>query len=167
MPIYEYYCRDCHTIYNFFSRRVNTEKIPSCPKCGHAELARQVSMFSVSKRREQEDGERDVFGNIDEAQFEKAMASLAGEMEGLDEEDPRQAARVMRKLFDQTGLRVGAGMEEALKRMEAGEDPDRIEEEMGDVLEGEDPFAAQAKSSLADFKRKYLPPSVDETLYDL
>ena len=33
MPIYEFYCRKCNTIYNFFSRSVNTEKIPFCPKC--------------------------------------------------------------------------------------------------------------------------------------
>ena len=45
----------------------------------------------------------------------------------------------MRKLFDATGLPVAGGMEEALRRMEAGEDPEKIEEDMGEVLEG-DPF---------------------------
>jgi len=25
MPIYEFYCRKCNTLYNFFSRSVNTE----------------------------------------------------------------------------------------------------------------------------------------------
>ncbi len=167
MPIYEYYCRDCHTIYNFFSRRVNTEKIPACPKCGRAQLARQVSLFALSKGRKEEDAESDVFDNVDEAAMEKAMASLTRDMEKMDDEDPRQAASLMRKLFQQTGLRMGAGMEEALKRMESGEDPDRIEEEMSDVLEDEDPFAVKPKPSLADLKRRYLPPKIDETLYDL
>lgn len=167
MPVYEYYCRDCHTIYNFFSRRVNTEKIPSCPKCGYPDLVRQVSMFSVSKNRAPQDSEEQMFADVDEAQFERAMASLAKEMEGVDEDDPRQAARVMRRLFGQTGLRLTGGMEEALQRMEAGEDPDRIEEELGGALEEEDPFAVKRKPSLAEFRRKYLPPRVDETLYDL
>ena len=46
MPIYEFYCDDCHTIYSFFSRRVNTEKRPGCPDCSRSALTRQVSMFS-------------------------------------------------------------------------------------------------------------------------
>ncbi len=36
MPIYEFYCEQCHTIYNFFSRKINLEKIPDCPKCRDA-----------------------------------------------------------------------------------------------------------------------------------
>ena len=33
----------------------------------------------------------------------------------------------MRKLTDVTGLKLGPGMEEALNRMEAGEDPEQVE----------------------------------------
>jgi hypothetical protein len=69
----------------------------------------------------------------------------------------------MRKLSEATGLRMGAGMEEALSRMERGEDPDRIEAEMGDLLEGEEPFVMEERSS-AGRKEK---PSVDTTLYEL
>ncbi len=60
------------------------------------------------------------------------------------------------------------GMEEALKRMEAGEDPEKIEAEMGDVSE-EDPFTAEAagKKSLKGLRRGPLPPSVDPNLYEL
>ena len=67
MPIYEFYCADCHTIYSFFSRRVNTEKIPACPdsRCGRTALARQVSLFSVSKGRADQ-GEDDALSGIDE-----------------------------------------------------------------------------------------------------
>jgi hypothetical protein len=56
----------------------------------------------------------------------------------MNEEDPRQAADLMRKLSDMTGLELGAGMNEALRRMEKGEDPDQIEAEMGNILEEED-----------------------------
>jgi hypothetical protein len=82
---------------------------------------------------------------IDEAKMEKAMAMLAGEAEKLNEDDPRQAAQLMRKLTDATGISLGSGMEEALHRLERGEDPDRIEEEMGDLLEGEEPFLIGGK----------------------
>ena len=96
--------------------------------------------------------------------MEKAMAMLAGEADRINEDDPRQAAALMRKLSDATGLKLGAGMEEALSRMERGEDPERIEAEMGDLLEGEEPFLLEAKSRKTGRKSR---PAVDDTLYDL
>ncbi len=166
MPIYEFYCPECHMIFNFFSRRINTEKRPDCPKCGHPKIERQVSIFSISKGLTEDDA--DNLPDLDESKLEQAMMSLAAEAEGIDEEDPRQAARLMKKLFDATGLDLGPGMEEAIRRMEAGEDPEKIEEELGDLLEDEDPFSQiVAKKGLKGFKKKYLPPQVDSTLYEL
>lgn len=96
--------------------------------------------------------------------MERAMSMLEREAGSLNEDDPRQAARLMRKLTEATGLKMGSGMEEALSRMERGEDPDRIEAELGDLLEGEEPFVMEQKSG----KRKQgHHPKVDETLYDL
>ena len=92
------------------------------------------------------------------------MGALASEAERVDEDDPRQAAQLMRKLTQMTGLDLGAGMEEALSRMEAGEDPEQIEAEMGDLLEEEDPLVLQGQRKHAGKKP---PPRKDETLYEL
>ena len=162
MPVYEFYCRDCHTIFNFLSRRVNTEQQPDCPKCGRPGLERQVSRFAVSKNRKEEPIEG--MPDIDEAALEKAMMGLAGEMEGMDENDPRQMARFMRKLTEATGVNLGGGMEEAIRRLEAGEDPEKLEEEMGDLFDAENPFG---KEGMKGLKRRYIPPSHDDTLYVL
>ena len=59
--------------------------------------------------------------------MEKAFMSLMQEAENVNEDDPRQMAALMRKFTDKTGIQLGDSMEEALGRMEAGEDPDRIE----------------------------------------
>lgn len=168
MPIYEFYCPDCHAIYSFYSRRINTDKTPSCPGDGsHGHhLERQVSLFSISRGREEDDN-GDMLDNIDESRLEQAMMAMSGEMENIDENDPRQAARMMRRLFDSTGLRLSGGMEEAIGRMEAGEDAEQIEADMGDMLEEEEPFAMKPRRMLDDLRRKYLPPRVDETLYEL
>ncbi|MCG8606504.1 zinc ribbon domain-containing protein, partial [bacterium] len=160
MPIYEFYCQDCNTVYKFFSRSINTDKTPGCPRCTNQQLERQVSMFATISASNEEGGEDDT-PPIDEAKMEQAMGMLASEAEGLDEEDPRQAAQLMRKLSDATGLKMGAGMEEALKRMEQGEDPEKIEEEMGDLLEGEEPFVMEEKSKKSTVRSK---PNVDETI---
>jgi putative FmdB family regulatory protein len=163
MPIYEFYCHKCNTIYNFFSRTVNTEKTPRCPSCKTIKLKRQMSIFARVSRGKEEPVD-DGMPPIDESKMEKAMSMLASEADKINEDDPRQAARLMRKLSDATGMNLGPGMEEALSRMERGEDPEKIEAEMGDLLEGEDPFIFGQKAIKGSKRKK---PQVDEKLYDL
>jgi len=103
---------------------------------------------------------------FDDAKMEKALQTLAKEVESINEEDPRQAARLMRKLSDMTGLEMGAGMSEALERMEKGEDPDQLEAEMGDMLDNEDPFIIPGKKKALQ-KPFHNPPQRDETLYEM
>ena len=162
MPLYEFYCADCHMIFNFLSRRVNTTACPACPRCGRPELSRQVSRFAVSKGRPDESPEG--LPDLDEEKLERAMMGLAGEMDGMDENDPRAMAQFMRKLSDATGLKLGSGFEEAMRRLEAGEDPEKIEEEMGDLFDQENPFGTEGIRGL---KRKLAPPAHDDTLYPL
>jgi len=162
MPIYEFYCARCNTIYNFFSRSVNTEKIPSCPWCKTKKLERRMSVFSVVSGQKSE-GEEDL-PPIDETKMARAMEMLGREAERMDGEDPRQAAAMMRKLSEATGLRLKPELEEALSRMERGEDPEKIEEEMGGLLDDDNPFSPEGASAKGG---RRLSPRVDETLYDL
>ena len=163
MPIYEFFCKDCNTIFNFFSSRVNTTKQPMCPKCNRVRLKRQVSVFAAIGRAKE--GGDDLGLDLDESRMEQAMEGLAREAEHLNEEDPRQMAGLMRKFSQQTGIHLGNGMEEAMARMEAGEDPEKIEQEMGDILENEDPFLMPGKPGEKLPRRP--GPVHDETLYEL
>ena len=72
MPIYEFYCDHCNTIFNFFSRTVNTRKVPVCPRCKQNKLSRQVSMFAVTGRAK-EDGDTDDLP-FDEGRVERPPA---------------------------------------------------------------------------------------------
>ena len=164
MPIYEFYCENCNTIFNFFSRTVNTRKKPKCPQCKTKTLSRQMSAFAFTGKAKEDSDLDDL--PFDESKMEQAMGMLAGEAETMNEDDPRQAANLMRKLTDMTGMKLGAGMEEALARMEKGEDPDKIEEEMGDLLEEEDPFIMPGKKGVKGKTNRPVPKR-DETLYDL
>ena len=163
MPIYEFYCSKCNTIFNFFSKTVNTKKTPDCPKCKDLKLSRQVSRFAVVGRAF-ESGDDDF--PVDESKMEKAMEMMAREAEGINEDDPRQAARLMRRMTEMTGMELNQGMEEALRRMERGEDPEQIEAEMGDLIGEEEPFVFSGKKGgrAAINKR---PPRKDDRLYDL
>jgi len=162
MPIYEFYCNRCNTIYNFFSRMVNTDKIPDCPRCKGVQLKRKVSVFFTTSGRKEE-GETGM-PPIDETRMEKALAMLTNEAEKINEDDPRQAAQLMRRLTHTAGLPLGPGMEEALSRMERGEDIEQIEKELGDFLNGEEPFLAETPGKKTKGKPK---PKVDDTLYEL
>ena len=126
MPVYEFYCADCHAIFNFLSRSVNINKRPTCPRCGRPELDRQVSRFAISKNRPEPDQEGLPAG-LDEEKMEQAMMALAGEMEGVNEDDPRAMAHFMRKFSALTGMELGEEAQEAMRRLEAGEDPEQIE----------------------------------------
>lgn len=176
MPIYEFYCPDCHRVFSFLSRAVDTRRQPACPKCARPELARRPSLFAISKGRPEpapameaggEDGP-DPFAGVDESRLERAMEQLAAESESVDEDDPRAQARMMRRLFDAAGVPVQGGMQEALRRLEAGEDPEAVEAELGDALEGGlgAPDGPGTRRTLTGLRRR-LPPSVDPTLYEL
>lgn len=170
MPIYEFYCADCHTIYNFFSRTINTTKRPSCPRCKRPRLDRRASRFAIG-RAVAEDGAEEDDGlppGVDEDKLEQAMLQMAGDVESMDEDDPRQMAQLMRKLAHSTGMEMGDALEEAVHRLESGEDPDKIEEEMGDQLDDESQlFKLAKKGGVKEAVRQLRPPKVDETLYDL
>ncbi|HEX6202792.1 MAG TPA: FmdB family zinc ribbon protein [Thermoanaerobaculia bacterium] len=178
MPIYELYCADCDTLFNFFSSRIDTTTRPTCPRCKRRELERRPARFATITRPAgggaggDEAGEDDPFRQlgIDEERlggaFESAMAEL--ESAGGDAEDPRQVARMFRRIGETAGLEPGPQMEEMLRRLEAGEDPDALEEDMGDAFDGD---AGEEGDPLGELFRKKRPkagrrrPKRDEELY--
>jgi len=161
MPVYEFYCERCNTVFNFYSKLINTSKQPICPRCRKVKLRRFLSSFSILRQGPEGDSKDSL--PFDEERTEKAVGMLARETQNLNEDDPKQAANLMRRLSEISGLNLGKGMKEAIERMEAGEDPEKIEEEMGDILEKE-PFTLPEKKSSRETSKT---PCKDETLYEL
>lgn len=167
MPIYEFYCSRCNTVFNFFSRTINTAGKPLCPVCRKRKLERMLSAFAtVGKAREPGPGGD---APADEAKMERAMTALAGEVESMKSDDPRQAAKLMKKFTDMTGVELGGSMKEAMNRLEAGEDPEKIEADMGNLMnDGQDPFIMPDKTGGKGRKGAGKPPPRrDKTLYEL
>lgn len=173
MPIYEFFCPDCFTLYNFFSATIDTAARPDCPRCGRKELERRPSRFATLKGGKDKDDEgadeNDPFAGMDEERMERAMMALGSEFEGMDENaepDPRQLSRMLRKFTEVTGLEAGPRLVEMMSRLERGDDPDALEDELGGG-EGDDDLAdffALKKKVLGARSRR---PKVDETLYFL
>lgn len=142
MPIYEFACPHCRRIFSFLSRTLNPKRSPACPKCGAKDLAKQMSAFAMPRGAKEPvaAGEGDPGGeppmpDLDDPRMARAMAEMERDMEHLDENNPKHMAHLMRKM---QGIMPAGSMpkelEIAIKRLEAGEDPEKIEEDMGDVL---------------------------------
>lgn len=167
MPIYEFYCPGCHTLYNFFSSRVRAKARPECPAgCGQT-LEKRPARFAMIKRSAGDEIEDEdlPFDHLDESQMEAAFETLAHEMEGLDEsEDPRTVSRALRRFGELTGLEPGPRMEEMLARLESGEDLDALEEGMEDDLGDEEDLSDFFRLKRALLHRRKRP-RVDQELY--
>lgn len=168
MPIYEFYCRPCNTIFSFFSAAVDTDTRPPCPRCSAPGLERRPSTFATVKRTGDEEGDPEApFDQLDEGRLEGAMTALMEEMERAgDTDDPRQMGRLLRRFGEMTGLEPGPRMEEALSRLEAGEDVDTLESELAGDLDDEDSFEEffQLKRAV---QRRRSRPQIDDTLHFL
>ena len=141
MPIYEFACSKCRKIFGFLSKRVNPDRLPTCPKCGNKRLSKQLSRFAMSRGLKEptaktatEAGEPPM-PDMDDPRIERAMLEMERDMEHLDENNPKHMAHMMRKMKEVLPAgTVPKELDVAIKRLEAGEDPEKIEEDMGDVL---------------------------------
>ena len=141
MPIYEFACPKCRKIFSFLSKRVDPGRLPVCPKCGGKKMSKQVSRFAMTKGLKEPAAKTGSAGgeppmpDLDDPRVARAMAEMERDMEHLDENNPRHMAHMMKKMKDlmPTGS-MPKELDVAIKRLEAGEDPEKIEADMGDVL---------------------------------
>jgi putative FmdB family regulatory protein len=142
MPIYEFACPKCRRIFSFLSKRVNPARPPVCPKCGNKKMSKQVSRFAMTKGLKEPAAGGQGMGeggppmpDFDDPRVASAMAEMERDMEHLDENNPRHMARMMKKMKDlMPPGSVPKELDTAIKRLEAGEDPEKIEADMGDLL---------------------------------
>ncbi len=133
MPIYEYQCEKCRKVSNFLVRSVAAHKPPACPKCGHAKMSKLLSRFApVGGSKTSGGGGDDLSSGGADGMPDMSM------LEGMDENDPRSMGRVMRRMAEETGEAMPPEMDEMCRRLESGEDPEKIEAEMGDLMGGEE-----------------------------
>ncbi|PKO23911.1 MAG: FmdB family transcriptional regulator [Chloroflexi bacterium HGW-Chloroflexi-1] len=124
MPIYEYTCHDCTRRVSLLWRSFDDAQArePVCPRCGGKNLSRLISRVAVVRSEE---------SRLDDLADPSALG-------GLDENDPKSLARFMRKMAAETGEDLGPEFEEVVGRLEAGEDPEAIEQSMPDLGDGAD-----------------------------
>jgi hypothetical protein len=181
MPIYEYYCPDNNRIYQFFAKTLaQGQTTPKCPDNPSFRMERMMSAFAITGRAQtpaqdgQPAGQQGEEGGpvapesagaggegLDDPRMEAAFAEMEREMDGVDENDPRAMGRMMRRMSELTGEKLDEQMEEVVRKLEEGTDPEELEDKMGDAFpEGEE---GSDSSSLGGFRGA---PMRDPTLYD-
>jgi len=137
MPIYEFACPKCRVIFSFLSKRINPDRKPVCPKCGNKRLTKEVSQFAMLSgggKAGAEEGDENM-PDLDDPRVMRAMGELERDMERMDENNPQHMAHMMKKMRDiMPAGSIPKELDVAIKRLEKGEDPEKIEEDMGDVL---------------------------------
>lgn len=165
MPIYEFFSPDTNKVYSFFARSLSQgQKIPRCPDRPGARMERMISRFAVTGRAAEKSE-----ASPDDPRMERVMAEMEREMSGLDESnpDPRALGRMMRKMTEATGQAMPKDMEQMIRRLEAGEDPEKLEEEFGDAFEGMDLPDDPAPDSEAGSRARSRRPARDPALYEM
>src|SRR5207302_4005792 len=109
--------------------------------CGNKKMEKQMSRFAMSRGLKEPatkggpEGAEPPMPDFEDPRIERAMSELERDMEHLDENNPKHMAHMMRKMKDiMPPGSVPKELDVAIKRLEAGEDPEKIEEDMGDLL---------------------------------
>lgn len=141
MPIYEFACPKCRKIFSFLSKRVNPDRLPICPKCGNKTLKKEMSGFAMTRGLKEPAAASPGGGNeppmpdMDDPRIERVMAEMERDLAHLDENNPKHMAHMMKKMKDlMPPGSIPKEMDVAIKRLEAGEDPEKIEADMGDIF---------------------------------
>ena len=118
MPTYEYRCQDCRKRVSIYQTYAEYGSTPvRCPHCGGANLRRLISRVRFARSED---------SRID-------SLSDPGEWDGVDEEDPRSLGRMMRKMGQEMGEDMPPEFDEVVDRLEAGQDPEDIEQDLPDL----------------------------------
>jgi hypothetical protein len=173
MPIYEFFCPENNRIYQFYARTLAQGRtVPRCPDNPKYAMRKVLSAFAVGGAGggggEDAPGGPGPAGGPEDGRIEAAMGAMEREFSSVDEKDPRAMGRMMRRMAELTGEKIDGGMEEVVRRLEEGADPDSLEERLGAEPEegAAGPAAAGPGEARARRRARRAAPVRDPKLYE-
>lgn len=145
MPIYEFYSPDLQKIYSFFSHKVRSfDEVPTCPDDEKVSMQRLISGFSITGKQPSEiqespqtdNSDVDPFADLEPNKAKHLMQEMEKSISSIDDDnpDPKQMGNLMRKMCEMSGERIDDRMEEVVRKLEEGKDPNEIENDMEEYL---------------------------------
>ncbi len=125
MPLYDYRCLDCRQPFEIYlSYAEYGTRIVQCPRCQSTNVRRRLPRVRLARSEEDRlESLAEDFSDLDVA-------------EGL-EEDPRTLGRWMRRMSQEVGEEMPPEFDEVVDRLEKGQRPEEIEQEMPELAGGE------------------------------
>jgi putative FmdB family regulatory protein len=118
MPTYDYRCLACRKRLSLVLSYSEYGQAPVvCPHCGSGNVKRLISRVRVLRS---EDSRLDSLADPDD-------------WGDVDENDPRSIARAMRRMGDEMGEDLPDEFDDVVDRLEAGEDPESVENSLPDM----------------------------------
>ena len=117
MPTYQYRCLHCHRRFEVFMTYQEYEtSVINCPHCQSQNVQRRIGRIRIAKTEE------------------SRLESLAdpGVLAGM-EDDPKAMAQMMRKMSNEMGEEIGPEFDEVVDRLEAGQSPEEIEQDLPEL----------------------------------
>ncbi len=112
--------------------------------------------------------DEDGFAGLDDERFEGAMSTLMAEAGRVPEDaDPKTMGRFLRRFTELSGLDMGPRMEDALARLERGEDIEALEAEMDDLDDDGGDLSDLFRVRRSVLQRRAGRPRVDDEIYFL
>ena len=130
MPIYEYDCRGCKRRVSLFFPSFSAVEARTaagenrCPRCGSADLTRKMSRVRSIRAAS--------VGVTDDDHLGDELGGMGAGLDDIDEDDPRAVARWARQMKETMGdeMDMGPEFDRALARIESGEDPEKVMDDL-------------------------------------
>lgn len=117
MPNYEYRCLNCRKRFEKFLTYSQYGSVTvTCPYCSSENVQRRVGRIRIARS--------------DESRMDD-FSDPSG-LDGL-EDNPRELGRMMRKMSRELGEDMGPEFNEVVGRLEAGQSPEQIEQDLPDL----------------------------------
>ena len=176
MPIYEFYSPDLQKIYSFFSHKVrSSDEVPTCPDGEQVSMQRLISGFSITGKQPSEiqespqtdNSDADPFADLEPSKAKHLMQEMEKSISSIDDDnpDPKQMGNLMRKMCEMSGERIDDRMEEVVRKLEEGKDPNEIENDMEEYLSGDSIDANEENEESARKLLNQKKMTRDEELY--
>lgn len=181
MPIYEFFSPNTKKIYSFYAKSVKySSDIPFCPDGKDNLMIKLFSAFSITGPPSTESNisgedagssESDPFSNLSSRQSAVIMNELESAYAGMDGDnpDPRQMGGLMRRICELSGEKISGNMEEVVRKLEEGTDPEVLEDRLGDFAESNDPELNldNHENTCNSSSKIKIYPIKDSNLYDI